>query len=296
MATSKWILAGVGVFTIPIKMVTVSKETESNIKQIHADGVCGGRLGRAITCKKCLKTVPNDQVGIAFAQSKKEVDGVPVVPDIPTTKDELALMRPKDFIPGVMQVVAIIDPLPTKYYNGQHRIIVPQEKNALIASNLALFFNGLHSMKQVAFVKYFDMGNVYFATIDAQGNMDNLYFAEEVDTEENESLAMVAASTIDTAHSTLMVQILKAMKKKQTFDIATTMKDVQTENRANLMMEKLTTGKMTLPTTAPAPVVNAAADQMAALQASLAAAGEDTAAAPVAPAAPVKAKKAAKKA
>lgn len=291
MARSKWLLTGVGVFTIPVKAITLSKDTESNFVQIHADGKCGGRLGRKVSCKKCGVIVPNEQVGIAYAMTKKVGDdGIPAIPDIPFTKEEKAAMHPNNIPEGTIQVVNVIDPLPFKYLNGVHKIVVPQEKNAAIAGNLALFYDGLAKRGKVALVRYFDMGNVYNAIINAQGLMSNVYFAEEVDDEkENDALAMVAAAKVDPAHTTLMVKILKSMEKP--LDVATALKDSFTENVTALAMEKQEKGVMTIAPVVSAPAANAGADMMAALTASLALAGETSDEA--APAAPTAAKPAA---
>lgn len=273
MARSKWLLAGIGTFIIPVKTEAISKENEPSFAEFHAIEGCGARLGRKVICKGCGKEVPTDEKGKGWIFTTKQEK------PLQFTKDEIASLHPNDIPEGTIQVVNFIEQLPFKYYNGNHKTVAPQEKNAAIVSALALFYEGLHKTKKVALVRYWDNNTAYFAVLNSQGVMSNIYFSEEVaDETENETLALVTAATVVPAHVTMMEKIIKANTKP--FDITTALHNTFLENVTARAIEKQEKGILTVSATAPTPQVNVQDDLMAALTASIATAGGDDTAAP----------------
>jgi non-homologous end joining protein Ku len=266
MARSKWLLSGIGTFIIPVKTAVISKENEPSFAEFHNVEGCGARLGRLTNCKGCGKVVPSEEKGKGWIFTAKQEK------PLQFTKDEIASLHPNDIPEGTIQVVNFIEALPFKYYNGSHKTVAPQEKNAAIVSALALFYEGLHKTKRVALVRYWDNNTSYFAVLNSQGVMSNIYFSDEVaDEKENETLALVSAAVVAPAHVTMMEKIIKANTKP--FDIKTALHNTFLENVTARAIEKQEKGVLTVSTTVATPTVNVQDDLMAALTASIALAG-----------------------
>jgi hypothetical protein len=302
MARSKWILGGKAIapMTIAVEVEKLSKEHDSLFKQVHANAAgCMGRIGKKSYCKACAKEVPSDEIGIAFAQVKKEgKDGKPSLPDIPFSKDERKAANPA--IPAeTFEVLSFIPAPALKYFTGVHRMVTAQGDNAAYVSALALLYKGMKDAKLVALLRYADNGTTYNAVLDEGGLLHEIYFADEVGNEaDNVSLSLVsAASDKFTPQMNTMAKKMILANADKTGAILSTLVDTATATITTMAMEKRDKGIMTLPVAASQPVVDPTADLMKSMMANLALAGvsvgDEDEAAPVA--APVKAKKAAKK-
>ena len=116
MARSKWLLAGIGTFIIPVKTEVISKENDPSFAEFHAVEGCGARLGRKTVCKGCSKEVPSEEKGKGWIFNAKQEK------PLQFTKDEIASLHPQDIPEGTIQVVNFIEPLPFKYFNGTHKM------------------------------------------------------------------------------------------------------------------------------------------------------------------------------
>lgn len=177
MARSKWHLA-FGTMIIPIKTAKISKEADLPFKEFHT--VCGNRLGRKTWCNTCNVEVPATEKGKGIVQFNSQEQ------PIPFSKDELENLHPMDVAPATIIIKGFVDPLPFKWLNGVHRSIKPQDKNPNFVLALQAFFHGLQRTKKVAMVKYWDSNKSYNAVINGNGIMSEIFWNEEVDTEENE--------------------------------------------------------------------------------------------------------------
>ena len=275
MARSKWVLAGKAIapVTISVEVEKLSKEHDSSFKQVHIG--CGGRIGKKSYCKACAVEVAPDAIGIAYAWVKKEgKDGRPSIADTPFTKEERKAANPA--IPlETLEVLSFIPAPPLKFYKGVHRVVTALEDKAMFVSALAILRKGMTAANLVALLRYADNGTTYLATLDGNGILHELFFADEVGNEaENASLNIVTNATEKfDAKMTTMAKKMIAANADKTGEILLTLTDTATAAIEVLAAEKKEKGVMTLPTAITQPVVDPSADIMAQMMANLAAAG-----------------------
>ena len=276
MARSKWILTGKAIapMTIAVEVEKLSKEHESPFKQVHTE--CGGRIGKKSYCKACNKEVSTDVIGIAYVMgSKKEGKDGKGSDDILFTKEERKSANPN--IPAeTFDVISFIPAPPLKYYKGVHRVVTAQGDNPAYVSALALLLKGLKDEKLVALLRYADNGTTYNAVLDDSGLLHEIYFADEVGNElENTSLSLVSAAT-DKFTAPMKTMIRKVIvanadrpEKTGMAGILSTLIDTATAVITRMALEKKEKGVITMPTMVAQPVVDPTADLMAMMQANL---------------------------
>jgi non-homologous end joining protein Ku len=256
MARSKFTLA-VGLLQVPIRLEKVSKEIGLNFKQIHTDN-CGGTVGRKMYCKKCGKEVSGDAVGKGWAFSDK--DETP----LPFTKEEIVNLHPMDVAEATIAVTSFIEPLPYKWFNGNHYAVTPQDKNTLSSQSLKLFFSSLAETKKVALIKYWDSNTEYIGTINSNGILSHIFYSDEVE-DEHALLENVEKANVDKGLLKMLTQYIKTVAQANPVNPVTDIKNVYRENVTARAIEKKEKGEFA-PMVAPTAVaVDPAKDLMAVL-------------------------------
>lgn len=259
MATKKYRIAFANML-IPISLEKISKEIEMNFKQLHAIDTCGNRLGRKTWCNTCNVEVPKEEVGKGWVFTAKQEK------PLQFTKAEIAALHPKDVPAGIIQVRNFIDPLPFKWFNGNHYAVTPEKKDAIIVQYLALFLRGLEKSGKVALVKFWDGNSEYNAVINSEGILSHIFYADEVG-DETLNLNLLHSANLDAK----LVTLVNTLMKKQTTEFvpATDLVNKYREAVQAKALEKQENGEMTITPDAVAPATNLLGDLAAGLMAAI---------------------------
>lgn len=257
-ARKNFTLSGFGILNIPVAIHKISKESKSSLREIHR--TCGHKLGRKTWCNTCNVEVPPEDKWKGYDFTGK--DEMPMM----LTPEELDSVRPSDIPLATIEIMNVIDALDYRWFNGDHYIVRPKDKNPLFAAPFNLLLTGLERQNKVALVRWFDSRVVYNGTLDSNGIISAIFYGDEVDVDAHNTVGEVKVELVN-----MISELIKRTAKP--FNPQTDVVNTYRELLDKLVAEKKEKGTFTAPEGKPEPKQDASQSLEALLAMALASAG-----------------------